>query len=81
LVRQGFNPDDYSYTEAVRLIGEIMRRFKGKLATPGQCKLVKKWYPELSTRDMKQIEASRLIQEVADAGWKRNQPTREAIKP
>jgi superfamily II DNA or RNA helicase len=81
LVKQGFNPDDYSYTEGTALIRDLFRRFSGQLALPKQCVLIKRYYPELSTRTMTRMEASRLIQAVADNGWKRKQPEREAVKP
>jgi superfamily II DNA or RNA helicase len=81
LVKQGFNPDDYTYSEALAIMRDCFRRFSGSYALPKQCAVVKRFYPEVNTHDLTRESASKLIQAVADNGWKRKQPTREALKP
>lgn len=73
LVKQGFNPDDYTYSQAVALIRETMRRFKGQLARPKQCSIIKQYHPEMNTRNMTSIEASKIIDQIAKQNWRRNQ--------
>lgn len=73
LVKQGFNPDDYTYSQAVALIRETMRRFKGQLARPKQCSIIKQYHPELNTSNMTALEASRIIDQIAKQNWRRNQ--------
>jgi type I site-specific restriction endonuclease len=69
LVKQGINPDKLEYAPARQLIGEMFRRWQGKLCTLKQAKLLKRF--GYQTKDMTMSKASALITALASNGWRR----------
>ena len=68
LAKQGINPDRISFTEARQLIGEIFRRWDGKLCSFKQAKVLRKYGYDA---EMSFAEASATIDALARNGWKR----------
>lgn len=69
LLKQGINPDDYSYAEGKQILNETFRRWNNKLATLKQCALLHKHGYE--TKELTMKEASKLIDQLKANGWKR----------
>ena len=72
LAKSGINPDNVTFAQGKQLIGEILRRWDGKLCSFKQAKVLKKYgYPT----DVGFGEASRIIDALAKNHWKRPQTT------
>jgi superfamily II DNA or RNA helicase len=69
LVRNGINPQELTYTEGRQLIQEMFHRWKNKLCTLKQARLLKKHGYE--TKNITMNDASKLIDALAKNGWKR----------
>ncbi|HOA61609.1 MAG TPA: DEAD/DEAH box helicase [Verrucomicrobiota bacterium] len=68
LAKQGINPDGVSFAEGQQLISEIFRRWKGKLCSFKQAKVLRKYgYDTEVSFD----EASATIDALARNGWRR----------
>ena len=68
LERQGFKPDQMTYTEARQMISEIVKRWDSNGCSIKQAKLLARFdYPT----DVSFKEASQLIDAIAKNGWKR----------
>ena len=68
LERQGINPDEHSYTDNKRMIGEVMKRWDKGLASMKQVKLLAKY--KVDARQMDQKAASRVIDRIAKNKWR-----------
>lgn len=69
LLKQGINPDEMPYSQAKQLVGELCRRFGGKLCTWKQAAILSK--RGIETHDLSMAEATRMITEIADReGWR-----------
>lgn len=68
LTKQGIDPDSVPYAQAKQLIGEIIKRWDGKLCSFRQMKLLKKHGYDTNVSFE---EASRLIDGLAKNGWRR----------
>ena len=68
LARQGINPDRVSFAEARQLIGEIFRRWDGKLCSFKQAKVLRKYGYDT---EVSFAEASATIDALARNGWRR----------
>jgi asparagine synthetase B (glutamine-hydrolysing) len=70
LRQAGFNPDEMDYYKAKKVSQEIVRRWKLKLSSPAQIKLLNKLgYPQAA--EMKFADASNLITAVKNNGWRK----------
>jgi superfamily II DNA or RNA helicase len=69
LMRNGIDADKLSYTQGQQIIGELFRRWNGKLATLKQCNLLKQH--GYDTHNMTMDEATLRITALANNGWKR----------
>ena len=68
LAKQGINPDNVTFAQGKQLIGEILRRWDGKLCSFKQAKVLKKYgYPT----DVGFSDARRIIDALAKNGWRR----------
>ena len=68
LAKQGINPDRVSFAEARQLIGEIFRRWDGKLCSFKQAKVLRKYGYDTQVSF---AEASGIIDGLARNGWRR----------
>lgn len=69
LLKQGINPDQLPYSQGKQLVGELCRRFGGKLCTWKQAALLSK--RGIPTHDLSMADASRMITEIAEReGWR-----------
>ena len=68
LAKQGINPDRVSFAEARQLIGEIFRRWDGKLCSFKQAKVLRKYGYD---SEVSFAEASATIDALARNGWRR----------
>ena len=71
LAKQGINPDRVSFAEARQLIGEIFRRWDGKLCSFKQAKVLRKYGYD---SEVSFAEASGIIDALARNGWKKPEP-------
>lgn len=69
LLKNGFNPDQMSYTESKTLLNELFRRWNEKLASYKQLAVLKK-YGYKGSEQIKFAEASDLINKLAANGWR-----------
>jgi superfamily II DNA or RNA helicase len=70
LLKNGINPEGMKYIDAKKALLEVFRRWKFKLASPGQCHIIKKHNPNIDTKNLKRSEASKIIDEIAQKeGW------------
>jgi len=68
LAKQGINPDNVTFAQGKQLIGEILRRWDGKLCSFKQAKVLKKYgYPT----DVRFSDASRIIDALAKNNWRK----------
>ena len=69
LMKQGIDPDTMHYAAAKAVLNEMFRRWGNKLCSLRQAAILKKH--GFSTHNMPFTEASRLITELKNNGWKR----------
>lgn len=69
LLKQGVDPTKLPYAQGRQLISELFRRWNGKLATLGQCKVLKKY--GYDTKDMTMKAASQLLDRLKQNGWRK----------
>lgn len=69
LQKQGIDPSSMSYHQSKQVIGELFRRWKEKLATFKQCKLLEKH--GYTTKEMTMKQASAIIDSLAKNNWNR----------
>lgn len=68
LRKQGIDPDQFTYTECRQMIGEMFRRWDGKLCSFKQAKILKRYgYDTGMTRDM----AHEVLDKLAANNWRR----------
>lgn len=72
LLKQGIDPSTLPYAQARQLIGEMFRRWSGKLCTLKQANVLKRYGYETHNLTMK--DASQLLDALARNNWKRPQP-------
>lgn len=70
LLKLGVNPDQTPYAQGRQLVAEACRRWRDHLCTAKQATLLKK-HGFTETQNMTMKEASRIIDELAQNGWKR----------
>jgi superfamily II DNA or RNA helicase len=72
LQRGGFDPDTIPYQEGKRMVRELFWRWRNKLVVPGQIQVLRRFYGnELDYGTLKKDRASRILDAVKAAGWKR----------
>jgi superfamily II DNA or RNA helicase len=76
LIRGGFNPDTMPYQDGRRVVRELFWRWRNKLVTPVQIKLLRPIYGEsLNYSTLKKDQASRLIESTKQNKWRRVNPS------
>jgi superfamily II DNA or RNA helicase len=69
LLKQGINPDGMPYAQAKQILGELFRRWNGKLATLKQVALLKKY--GYTDPNITMEQASKIIDQLAANRWRR----------
>lgn len=69
LRKQGIDPSKVSYSQGKQIIGELFRRWDGDLCTIKQAALLQKHGYE--TKDLSRTDATKLIDALANNGWRR----------
>jgi len=76
LMRQGINPDKLTYSQGKTLVVELIKRFKNNLCLTNQARVLSRYGYE--TRDMTREQASLLLNQLKERGWK--QPSQEYVE-
>jgi superfamily II DNA/RNA helicase len=71
LLKQGIDPAGMPYAQAKQVLNQLFYRWSAKLATLKQCNTVKRFYPETDVAKLTMTEATKMIDAVAQNGWKR----------
>jgi superfamily II DNA or RNA helicase len=71
LLKQGIDPAGMPYAQAKQVLNQLFYRWSAKLATLKQCNTVKRFYPETDTAHLTMANATKMIDAVAQNGWKR----------
>lgn len=69
LTKAGINPDDYPVSQAKQMVGEVIRRWTGKLCSLNQAKCLMKF--GYDTKELSFAEASNLITKIKANNWRR----------
>lgn len=72
LMRQGINPDSMPYVQSRQLINELFRRWNGGLCSLAQANVIKRFYPNMNTKELKRDNASKVLDLLARNHWKAN---------
>lgn len=69
LLKQGVDPDQYTYAHARQILIEIMRRFNGDLCSMKQASVLKRY--NVDTSNLSRSKASELLTELASNHWRK----------
>jgi superfamily II DNA or RNA helicase len=71
MIKQGLDPD-MEPSMARQILNELFRRWKSDLCTVAQANLIKKYRPSTLTNKLTRKDATMLIDQIKEGGWRRN---------
>lgn len=74
----GINGAQYPYAQGIQLFVELKQRLDKRLATPGQCELLKK-HGYLETKNLPAKEAKKMIDQLKSNNWRRPSPIADDV--
>jgi superfamily II DNA or RNA helicase len=80
MMKQGLNPESYSYSQGKAILNEMFRRWSSKLCTMKQAHVIRRYRPNYDTRNLTMDGASKIIDGIAaERGWKGKNDTRQKV--